>query len=169
MSPTNTTCREEFLNYILRFTIRSRLLGLAAILLAAFSFQHSASAFEGRISATLTRGGETQTFLYTVGTNQLRIERGETNWPHAKNILTLDTGARTLSFPHNRSFVRLKPATENASAHPPGFPGMTASLPPGIGPQAAPDVTPGAAGISSIPTGIGPTNLTGFHPPPQVA
>ena len=121
-----------------------------------------AFAFEGRISATLTRGGETQTFLYTAGTNQLRLERGETNWPHARNLINLDTGARTLVFPHNRSFVRLKPTAENSSAPPPGFPPMPTALPPGIGPQAATGLAPGAARI-------GPTNLPGCPSLPPMA
>lgn len=91
-------------------------------------------AFEGRINATLTRSGDIQTFHYTVGTNSLRIERGETNWPHAWNVVNLDTGAITLLFPHNRTFVRLKPAAENPASNFPGAPAM----PPGIGPQSAP-------------------------------
>jgi hypothetical protein len=59
-------------------------------MLVGFRF---ADASEGRISVTLTRGGETQTLLYTVGTNQLRIERSQAQQPCAKNILSLETGA----------------------------------------------------------------------------
>jgi hypothetical protein len=82
---------------------------------AAFFGAATTFAFEGRIEAVLNRGGETQTFLYTVGANHLRVERTETNWPHAKNIVNLQSGEVTLLFPHNRSFVRLK----NGGAHAP--------------------------------------------------
>jgi hypothetical protein len=79
-----------------------------AALVALSSHSPDALAFEGRISATLTRGGETQTLLYTAATNQLRIERRETDHPYARDIVDRETGAVTLVFPHNRSFVRLK-------------------------------------------------------------
>lgn len=94
-------------------------------------------AFEGRIQATLTRGGETQTFIYTAGTNQLRIERGETDQPYPQNIVNRGTGELTLLFPHNRSFVRLKPAGDNTASFPtaPAMPAPSARLPSGIGPQ----------------------------------
>jgi hypothetical protein len=127
----------------------------------------TAFAFEGQITATVTRGGETQTLLYTVGTNQLRIERGETDHPYPKDIVNLDTGDIILLFPHNRSFVRLKAGAENQSPAPPGFPGMPnrppmPEMPPpaGAGPQGLP---PGAP-----PGTIGPTNLPGMPPPPQM-
>ena len=119
----------------------------------------SALGFEGRISATLTRGGEIRTFLYTVGTNQLRIERGETDRPYAKDIVNLDTGDITLVYPHNRSFVRINPAAENESGGPPGFPATPAG-PPGAGPQAGMPAAP------SPPANIGPTNLPPGSPPP---
>jgi hypothetical protein len=121
----------------------------------------SASGFEGRIQAALVRGGETQTWLYTVSTNMLRIERGETDRPHARNLVNLQTGERTLVFPHNRSFVRLKSGTGVAPIPPDlgteGQPGsLPHPLPPGIGPQ-----TPG-------PVVIGPTNLPGAPAPPTM-
>lgn len=122
---------------------------------AALCLVQHAVAFEGRISATITRGGETQTLLYTVGTNCLRIERTETNRPHARNLVSLETGDRTLLFPHNRSFVRLKPTPQNASP----FPGALV-LPPGIGPQTR--AMPGAA------AGVGPTNLPVIPSPPPM-
>lgn len=68
----------------------------------------TAFAFEGRITVAISSGGETQTLLYTVGTNNMRIECVDTNLPHARNIVGLDSGAVTILFPHNRSFVRLK-------------------------------------------------------------
>jgi hypothetical protein len=96
-------------------------LPLLAVL--AFGLAPSAMAFEGRITATVTRGGQSSGLLYLVGTNQLRIEKTDTNWPHARNIVDLQTGALTLLFPHNRSFVRLKPAASGVSpANPGGFP-----------------------------------------------
>ena len=83
-----------------------KLVRRALLILSVLNLQPSTTlAFEGRITATLTRGGETQTLLYTVGTNQLRIERSEADRPYAKNIVSLDPGATTILFPHNRSFV----------------------------------------------------------------
>ena len=137
----------------------------------------SAHAFEGNISATLARGGETQTWLYTAGTNQLRIERGESDHPYAKNIVNRDTGEITLVFPHNRSFVRLK--SQTGGAHAPSrvpadassadvwrearptapeagaLPAPPAGLPPGIGPQAQ---TPAASAFPAMP----------MMPPPEM-
>src|SRR5689334_12929286 len=81
---------------------------LFALSIPSFFVLHSSFAFEGRISARLTHGGDTAALLYTISTNQIRIERGETNRPHAKNIINLDTGVTTILLPHNRSFVRLK-------------------------------------------------------------
>jgi hypothetical protein len=115
--------------------------------------------FEGRITATLTRGTETQGWLYTVGTNRMRIERTETDWPYPKNIVDLNTGAITLVFPHNRSFVRLKPADQSAV---PQFPGAPARpLPPGVGPQTSSSnwtTVPAAPPLPSagLPRGVGP-------------
>jgi hypothetical protein len=149
---------------------------VAFALVSAFSLQPSAllsaaPAFEGRIHAELTRGSETTPLLYTVGTNQLRLEVTATNRPYPVDLVELSSGALTLVFPHNRSFVRLKPAAENASALPPGMPPMPvpagigpqstpppgapqmpappAGMPPGIGPQA--QATPGAAGMPAMP------------------
>lgn len=125
----------------------------------AFSVQSPAFAFEGRIQAVLTRGGETQTWLYTVGTNCLRIERAETNWPHAKNIIALDTGTVTLVFPHNRSFVRLK----DSGAHAPARVSTDASS-GGIGHETR-LTAPGAGAFPTLPAmhasspTNGPTNL----------
>lgn len=124
----------------------------------------SAAAFEGRLQATLTRGGETQTFTYTVATNTLRIERNETDRPYTRNLIALDTGDVTLLFPHNRSFIRLKSQGGNAVSGgglPMSLP--AGGLPPGIGPQ------PGYAvsGAAMPPTSIGPTNLPGMPDLPQ--
>lgn len=102
-------------------------------------------AFEGRIEVSLIRGGQTQTFTYTVGTNRLLVARNEMNRPYAKNLVSLDTGEITLLFPHNRSFVRLKPPEENTA--PAGFPEMSLprdGLAPGVGPH------PGVGGVSGV-------------------
>jgi len=82
-------------------------LALASIV-STFYILHSAYAFEGRIAATLTRGSEAQHLLYTVGTNSLCVERADTDRPRAWDIVNLRSGAVTLVFPHNRSFMRLK-------------------------------------------------------------
>ena len=138
-----------------------------------FSAAAAAPAFVGRLTATLTQGGQTETFLYTAGTNTLRIERGETNWPHARNLVDRETGALTLLFPHNRSFVRLKNSGANTTAPAPAMPGTgmpPGGLPPGIGPQTA--VTPGVSAMPAPPAGlppsIGPTNLPGMPALPSL-
>lgn len=129
-------------------------LALFSILNSQFS---TCLAFEGRIRATLEEGGQNQTFFYTVGTNGLRIERGETDRPYTKDVVNLDSGDITLLFPNNRSFVKLKAPAERESARPPGMPAIPA-LPPGVGQPSR--ALPG-------PTGqIGPTNLPGMSPPP---
>jgi len=120
--------------------------------------------FEGRITATLTRGSDTQTILYTVNADTLRIERTESNWPHAKNLMDRESGVVTVLYPHNRSFVRLKSCAHN-SAVPPGFPSMPA-VPSGIGGQTSP--TPPMP--ASLPPGIGPqtgAQPAAFQSPPQ--
>src|SRR5271154_5222655 len=77
---------------------------------------HSSFAFEGRITATVTRGNQADALLYTVGTNFLRVEMTVTNWPNPVDILDRNSGELTLLFLNNRSFVRLKPAADNLSA-----------------------------------------------------
>ena len=132
------------------------------VLLALLPWTIKVSAFEGRVYATITQGSETKSFLYTVGGNLVRIERTETNWPHAKNIITPNSGAVTLLFPHNRSFVRLKPASKNATSPFPGAPAMPlppGGSPPGIGPQTS---------VASTPASLGPTNLPDVPVPPQM-
>jgi len=134
-------------------------------------------AFEGRISATLTQGTETNALRYTVGPDHLRIEVTSTNWPNPIDIVDRQSGALTLVYPHNRSFVRLKPAGEKALAGMPGMPGMPmppGGLPPGIGPQASLGTgrTPMQPGMPPMPpqmpqlagglsSGIGPQTAPG--------
>jgi len=118
----------------------------------------------------MIQGNQTNALLYTVETNFLRVEMPATNWSNPVEILDLKSGALTLLFPHNRSFVRLKPATENPSPFTSGLPALP--LPPGVlpaslGPQpgtvAAPGVQATPAGAPQIllppgglPAGIGP-------------
>ena len=113
----------------------------------------SAAEFEGRIHASLTRGGASEPWLWTAGTNWLRVEIPGDARPNAVNLLNRATGELTLLFPHNRSFVKLKPAAENAAALPPGMPAM---------PMPAP------ASASAMPAPIGPTNLLGMPAPPTM-
>jgi hypothetical protein len=139
------------------------------VLLAVLFLATKSSAFEGRLHATMTQGSEISTFLYTVGPNHLRIERTETNWPHAKNMLNLDSGVVTLLFPHNRSFVRLKPASDPVASPFPGSPAMPVppgGLPPGIGPQALVASPPSGLGAPTPQASIGPTNLPDLPAPP---
>ena len=122
---------------------------------SSFFVLHSALAFEGRITAALTRGGQATPLLYTAGTNCLRVEVTASDRPNPVDLLDLPSGEMTLLFPNNRSFVRLKAAPEDASAAPPGFPAM----PPGVGPQ---PLSPAA------PPSIGPTNLPGMPAMPNM-
>lgn len=135
--------------------------GSLIVLFAVLGFSCPLLAFEGQITATIVRGSQTQTELYTVGANMLRIERGETDRPYAHNLVALDTGDITLVFPHNRSFVRLKGAAlaKPGPTAPAGLPAI--SLPPGSGPQPPP------ASAAPAPVAVGPTNLPGM-PPPQM-
>jgi hypothetical protein len=134
----------------------------------------TAFAFEGRINAVVSQGTEPTPLRYTVGTNFLRIEVTTTNWPNPVDIMDRNSGALTLLFPHNRSYVRLKSASETSSA-PPGLPQMPSALPPGVGPQLrSPSVpvmpnlptSPGTPG--NLPPGIGPTNVPGIPVPPRI-
>jgi len=136
-----------------------------------------APAFEGRISAVISRGSLPMALLYTVGTNCLRIEMTDTNSPNTVDLLDRNTGTMTLLFPQSHCFMRLKPAA-NASAAPPGFPAMPAGPPPGIGAQPQPGPAAGAPTMPSpppppappggLPPDIGPTNLPGAPQMPSL-
>ena len=119
-----------------------------------------AEAFEGRVTAALTRGGETQTFTYTISSNTLRIERNETDHPHPKNLIALETGTVTLLFPHNRSFIHLKS---------PGGSTLPNGLPPGIGPTNLP-VMPDfpKPQMPQMPAGLGAGMPGGKMPSPPM-
>jgi hypothetical protein len=142
---------------------------LIAATFCAITVIANATAFEGRIEVSITQGSETTPLLYTLGDDSLRVEVTGTSSPNPIDIVDLKTGALTLVFPHNRSFVRLEPGAENTSAVPAGAPGMpmpSGGLPSGIGPQASGNAlqTPTLpAGMPPMPTpagglppGIGP-------------
>ncbi len=122
-----------------------------------FAIASTAATFEGRINAVTVRGNQTDVLLYTAGTNFLRVENTATNWPNPVDILDCNSGELILLFPNNRSFVRLKPVTENSSQMPPGFPQMPAGLPPGVGPQSPPAGLPAMPmpSMPNLPPGVG--------------
>jgi len=132
----------------------------------------TAVAFEGRIQAVMTQGNDTRTLLYTVGTDSLRVEMTATNWPNPVDIVDRNSGALTLLFPNNRSFVHLKPATEPATATVPEAPNMPmtpAGLPLGIGPRSAPGAPsmPAMPNMPALPFGVGPQQQVTPAMPPR--
>ncbi len=137
----------------------------AALAAGLFILASPATAFEGRITAASTQGGQTTALLYTVGTNSLRLEVTGSDRPNPVDVLDLHTGALTLIFPHNRSFVRLKPAAENAAAPPPGMSPMP--VPAGIGPQSA--RLSGALAMPAPPAGLPPEIGPQAHAAPDAA
>jgi hypothetical protein len=129
-----------------------RVLGLSVAAILALVWPAMAGAFEGRINAVITRGNETNALLYTVGTGHVRIEVTGSTWPHPVNIVELNSGAVTLLFPHNRSFVRLK----NGAAHAPSR--VPADAPPAGVWREAHQTAHGAGALPapSVPPAIGP-------------
>jgi hypothetical protein len=121
---------------------------LAAIILSLWIYP-AAFAFEGRIAAVTTEGGQTNALVYTVGTNFLRVELLATNWPNPVDVVDLGSGALTLFFPNNRSFVHLKPGADDAAAPASGMPMMP--VPPDTGPQAQPAPPPGMPNMLAMP------------------
>ena len=101
----------------------------------------SAFAFEGHITAKITRGAAVSGLLYTVGTNHLRIEPTQTERPHARDIVNRQTGEWTLLFPQNGTFMRMRSEAMTSSRPPPargpgtalGANPVTAMPPPGTG------------------------------------
>ena len=125
----------------------------------AIALAENAIAFEGKIDIATTRGSETTPLLYTVGPNSLRIEVAGSNSdksragpPNPIDIIDLKSGALTILFPHNRSFVRLKPPLAGDAVPGPRSPTAatmpmpSGGLPPGIGPQSGP-----SAGMPQMP------------------
>jgi hypothetical protein len=86
--------------------------------------------FEGRIQATVVRGDESLPLLYTIGTDTIRLEVTAHNRPHPINLVDRSSGEWILVFPHNRSFVRLKPEAWTAPAVSPSLPPIP--LPPDL-------------------------------------
>jgi hypothetical protein len=114
-----------------------------------------ACAFEGHITTTVTRGSDSQTLLYTVGTNSLRIECLETDRPYPCDVIDLTSGQLTLLFPNNHSFIRLATVNENAPGAPP-FPPQMPPPPSRMPPQAGPANVPGMPSMPQMPPGVGP-------------
>jgi len=165
---------------------------IATAAVSAFCLPSSTFAFEGRINAMMTRGSQTESLLYTAGTDFLRVEMTATNRPNPVDIIDRNSGELTLLFPNNRSFVRLKPTEENSSTMPPGFPqmpntpaipnmparqtvgptnlpGMPAmpampNMPPGVGPQSAPGA-PAMPAMPNMPAGGGMPAMPMMRPP----
>ncbi|HEY5297695.1 MAG TPA: DUF4412 domain-containing protein [Verrucomicrobiae bacterium] len=133
-----------------------------ALFVSAFCLLPSAFAFEGRLTAALTRGGQVTPLLYTAGTNFLRVEVTASDRPNPVDLVDLQSGEMTLLFPNNRSFVRFTPALENASETSPPFPMMPA-LPasPGIGPTNL----PGRPALPQRPTASGMPAMPMMPPP----
>jgi len=137
---------------------------------SSFFLLHSALAFEGRITAALTRGGQATPLLYTAGTNCLRVEVAASDRPNPVDLLDWPSGEMTLLFPNNRSFVRLKVAPEDASSAPPGFPPIPQkpampNIPVGGGMPAMPPMPmmpPPMMGKMELTATGDKTNLLGF-------
>jgi hypothetical protein len=85
----------------------------------------------------------------SIGENFLRIEVTGSTRPAPLNIVDLKSGAITLVYPHNRSFVRVKPESEDNSLRPVAGP-LIPSPPPGVGAQRNPAAAgpPGAPAIT---------------------
>lgn len=136
---------------------------------------NAAEPFEGRMNITLSRGSQTNSLLYTVGPEHLRIEVSGASPAYAVDIFELSSGAMTLIYPHNRSFVQLKqppPPTPPDRSSVPGFPpamplpnigpnpsaatnfpampALPAGLPAGVGPQAGAGVSAGVAPMPAM-------------------
>lgn len=109
---------------------------LRTAVVSCFIF-HSAFAFEGRITAALTRGGLATRLLYTAGTNCLRVEVTGSDRPYPVDLLDLTSGELTLLFPNNRTFVNAAAVPQMpAMPNPPaagGRPAMPAMPPPMMG------------------------------------
>lgn len=135
------------------------ILQVAAIAAGLISLR-PALAFEGRIQATLTRGGETEAWLYTIGTNFLRVELTDTNRPNPVDVLELKSGQLTLVFPNNRSFIRLKSMGTDGTEPSRGFPAL-AGIPSGIGPT---NLNP-APQMPNLPPRVGPQFVPGASSP----
>lgn len=95
-----------------------------------------AGAFEGQIQADLTRGGQTIALQYSASPHCLRVENTATNWPYPVDLVDTDTGALTLLFPNNRTWVHLPSAPDTVPAS-----GPASSIVPLSGALPAPPVS----------------------------
>ncbi len=101
------------------------------------------AAFEGRVTATLTRSGAATTqFLFTRKENELRIENSGSKLEPI-NIVDLDAKKLTIIFPHNSTFLHVDlirqlpdraqpgapPLNPNSGGEAAGFRGTTTSSP----------------------------------------
>lgn len=118
----------------------------------------NAAAFEGKIHAIGGRTGAISGLIYTVGTNCMRVEMTDTNFPNAIDLVALDSGEITLVQPMNHTFLRFNP---NAA---PVMLGGRPMMPPSPPPMPAPQ--PGMP--QGMPPGIGPTNLPGMPAMPPM-
>src|SRR5665213_1272509 len=135
---------------------------LIAIFVSAFCILPSAFAFQGRVTAALTRGGEVTPLLYTAGTNCLRVEVTASDRPNPVDLVDLQSGEMTLLFPNNRSFVRFTPGMEKASASRPHFPVMQ-NMPATSGVD--PTKLPGMPAIPQMPPPSGMAAMPMMPPP----
>ena len=131
------------------------------LLSGALLWASKCAAFEGQILAVGGRVGAVGGLIYTVGTNLMRVEMTDTNFPNPVDVVELSSGQITLIQPMNATFLRFKPGARNS----PGFPGMPSGLPPGTGQQTQPGFSSGAPPPPQqpqLPPGIGPTNFPGM-------
>jgi hypothetical protein len=147
---------------------------ITLIALALAGFTAHGAAFQGRISATFTRGGEALPILYTVGSNSIRIEVTGSSHPHPINIIDRQSGALTMVYPHNRSFMRMNSQAQpdpNRNV-PSGFQPANSFPAPAVVPAPqSPRPGPGFPGITNLPgppgglpPGIGPQTGPGSGP-----
>ena len=107
--------------------------GLLLMCLWSFALQvlsdGTTEPFVGRIETKIAIGGDLQYIVYTAGTNMIRIERTDTDRPWPLNLMDRTTGERTILYPHNRSYIKLKEPTPNRDqVSRSGFPGMPAIM-----------------------------------------
>ena len=108
--------------------------------------------FEGKVTATLTRGDQATAIVFTRKGNQLRIEEPEAKLEPV-NIIDLEGKKLTIVYPHNTTFVHVDLAKPASNAKQPEIP----PLPP-----------PALPSRSNPPTTVGP-NISpppGFPTPP---
>lgn len=103
----------------------------AAFYLLGLATASSAPPFEGQIDAVLTRGEQVTPLLYTIGAKALRLETAQEKSVEPVDLVDLESGALTILFPHNQSFVRVPMGAVGKPAPPPrpAMPAAGAQLP----------------------------------------